>query len=66
MRLTPLAQELKRQGISVMDLARATGLNPKYLYLIKDGRRKNISWYFVAKISSALRVRPEILFPYAR
>lgn len=63
---TPLAKELERQGITVMELSRATGLNAKYLYHIKDGRRKNISWRHVAKISAALNVRPEILFPYVR
>lgn len=61
--MTPLSKELNRQGLSVMDLSRATGLNFKYLYLIRNGQRRNLSWRIVHQISAALNVRPEKVFP---
>lgn len=63
---TPLAKELERQGVTVTELAAATGLDRKYLYLLKDGDRRNPSWRIVSKISAALNVRAETLFPYVR
>lgn len=60
--LTRLARELKKRNMSVMDLAKLTGLNCKYLYHLKDGTRKNPSWLYAAKIATALKVSPSLLF----
>lgn len=61
--MTPLARELKRQGLTVTELAQKSGVNRAYLYLIKDGHRRAPSWKCVARISRALNVDPVILFP---
>lgn len=60
--MTPLAKELRRQGITVAELARRAKLNNKYLYQLAQGRKKTPSWIIAHKISVALNVKPESIF----
>lgn len=63
MNKTPFARELNRQGLTIMQLAGATGIGFKYLYQLRDGTRCHPSWPYVVKIARALDVEPESIFP---
>lgn len=56
---------MKDQGITILRLARMTGLSYFYIHKLARGERKNPSWRVMCLISKALRVKPADLFnPY--
>lgn len=54
----------EKRGLTIYDIAKATGFTPSYISNLENGKRTNPSKDAMTKISEALNLSvPEVFFP---
>lgn len=58
-----LKEARRRKGLTQVELSTLSGVTQTAISALEVGRSHSPTWETVAKLSKALRVKPEVLFP---